>query len=73
MTGKKALTAPQKRVMEWMSKGWPATMNNGNSIDINGKRVCNIDTVTALIRAGLVVKDGQWSWKATEAGRKWVE
>lgn len=73
MTTKKALTVPQKRVMGWMSKGWPATMNNGNSIDINGKRVCNIDTITALINAGLVEKDGQWSWKATEEGRNWTE
>lgn len=73
MTKKIKLTEPQKRVMEWMSKGWPATMNNGNSIDINGKRVCNIDTITALIKAGLVEEDGRWCWKATAAGRKWTK
>lgn len=56
-----------------MSKGWPATMNGGHSIDINGKRVCNIDTITALIKAGLVEEDGRWCWKATAAGREWTE
>jgi hypothetical protein len=72
MTEKQKLTAAQKRVMEWMSKGWSASMNNRNSIEINGKRVCNVDTITVLIRAGLVKEDGRWSWKATEAGCAWT-
>lgn len=72
MTRQVKLTAAQQTVMEWMSKGWPATMNGRNSIEINGKRVCNIDTITVLIRVGLVEADGRWQWKATAAGRAWT-
>lgn len=71
MTKNLKLTAAQSRVMHLMSKGWPATMNGRNSIQINGERVCNIDTITVLIRAGLVEEDGKWQWKATTAGRAW--
>lgn len=72
MTKEIKLTEPQKRVMEWMSKGWPATIYGRNGIAINGKHVCNIDTITALINAGLVEADGKWQWKATVAGRAWT-
>lgn len=73
MTKKKQLTAAQKRVMGWMSKGWSAERSTTGSININGKRVCNIDTITALINAGLVEEDGRRSWKSTQAGRAWTD
>lgn len=69
MTKEIKLTETQKHVMEWMSQGWPATIYGSEGIEINGKRVCNINTITALINAGLMEADGKWQWKATEAGR----
>lgn len=73
MSANKPLTEPQKRVMRWMSKRWSAEIVQSNSIHINGKRVCNIDTMTVLVRRGLIAKDSQWTWKATAAGLAWTE
>lgn len=73
MSANKPLSEPQKRVMRWMSKRWSAEMAHTNAIHINGKRVCNIDTMTVLMKRGLIVKDTQWTWKATDAGLAWVE
>lgn len=67
------LTATQSRVMRWMSHSWRANLQHGAAVYINGKRVCNIDTMTALERLGLVVKDSRWTWQATTAGRNWSE
>jgi hypothetical protein len=36
---------------------------------INGKRVCNLDTMTVLERKGLVERDGAYYWRATEKGK----
>jgi Mn-dependent DtxR family transcriptional regulator len=37
---------------------------------VNGKRICNVDTMTALQRMGLVIQDDHRCWKATQAGRE---
>lgn len=63
------LTAPQKRVMKWLQGGWSAQKANGSAIHINGKRVCNIDTIMALKRMGLVQEDGSYYFVATDHGR----
>jgi len=67
------LTEAQKRVMRLMSKKWPAETGHGATVFINGNKVCNIDTMTALVRHGLVERDTRWSWKATELGLGWNE
>lgn len=48
------LTNAQKRVMMWLGKGWTSEPGAGTSIHVNGSRICNVDTLKALERMGLV-------------------
>ncbi|QMI49996.1 hypothetical protein MBR110_30035 (plasmid) [Burkholderia sp. MBR-1] len=62
------LTAAQARVMLWLSQGWVAEPGAGSTIIVNGRRICNVDTMTALYRAGFAARDEQGRWHATAAG-----
>lgn len=62
------LSAAQIRVMRWLSHGWQAYPHAGSTITINGKRVCNVDTMLALYRTGFASRDNQGLWQATPAG-----
>lgn len=64
------LTEAQKRVMKWLGRGWSARRSHGSAIEINGTRACNIDTIAALVRLGLVQQDSAGMWIGTEQGRK---
>lgn len=63
------LTDAQKRVMRWIGKGWQAVPGPGSVVTVNGKRICNTDTMTALSRAGFASQDAQGCWSATESGK----
>jgi hypothetical protein len=39
------LSPAQQRVMLWLSQGWGARVSHGSAVEINGKRVCNVDTM----------------------------
>ena len=65
------LTKPQRAVMNYLNKGWKAYVAYGNSVEVNGRRVCTTETMASLERAGLVVREGVAAWTATEAGRAW--
>lgn len=67
MSIEKKLSPVQHNVMTWLGKGWGAEPGSGSSIQINGKRVCNVDTMKSLERAGLVEQDEYRCWKATDA------
>lgn len=68
------LSEVQRRVLKWLGHGWTSEPGAGMAIHVNGKRCCNVDTMFALQRLGLVeqVSDrglklvGQW--KATKEG-----
>lgn len=68
------LTEAQRRVLKWLGHGWKSEPGAGMAIHVNGKRICNVDTMFALQRLGLVEQltdhdlmlVGQW--KTTEAG-----
>lgn len=64
------LSTAQKRVMKWLGRGWEAFPGCGVTVLVNGQRICNVDTITALIRIGLVEKTETPSWKATQEGRE---
>lgn len=51
------LTSAQARVMEWLSQGWSARVSHGSAVEVNGERMCNVDTMAALVRLGLVARD----------------
>lgn len=38
------LSPAQQRVMLWLSQGWGARVSHGSAVEINGNRVCNVDT-----------------------------
>ncbi|MEJ6003771.1 hypothetical protein [Paucibacter soli] len=63
------LTEAQKRVMKWIGKGWRTEPGAGSAVMVNGKRICNTDTMMALYRAGLVSKDDLGCWSATASGK----
>lgn len=62
--------------MKWLGYGWTSEPGAGMSIHVNGQRICNVDTLLALQRQGLVEQlDGPGphgkligQWKATDAG-----
>ena len=64
------LTTAQRRVMSWLGKGWTGRPAYGSVIEVNGQRICNVDTMMALQRMGLVEKDKDGQWAATENGKK---
>lgn len=65
------LSPAQQRVMLWLSQGWGARVSHGSAVEINGKRVCNVDTMTALARMKLVERETRAPyWMATAEGRK---
>lgn len=65
------LTSTQTRVMEWLSQGWSAWVSHGSVVEVNGERMCNVDTMAVLARLGLVSRDsGSGYWDATVAGKK---
>ena len=63
------LTPAQERVMMWLRGGWCTEPGAGSAVMVNGKRVCNTDTMMALARAGLVAQDTMGRWTATGLGR----
>lgn len=63
------LTEAQRRVMKWLGYGWEGQPGAGSAVMVNGKRLCNTDTMMALQRAGLVEQDEQRCRKAAQAGR----
>lgn len=72
----KTLSEAQRRVMKWLGNGWESEPGAGMSIHVNGKRICNIDSLHALERMGLVEqkltqgRKAVGEWKSTEAGRQ---
>jgi len=62
------LTAAQVRVMKWLALGWTAEPGAGSVLVVNGSRVCNIDTMNSLQRAGLAFVDVNRCWHATDSG-----
>lgn len=62
------LTSAQVRVMKWLSGGWVAEPGAGSAVMVNGSRICNVDTMQALYRAGYATRDDKGSWRATPSG-----
>jgi len=68
---KPKLSPVQTKVMLWLSQGWGARNSHGAAVEINGERVCNVDTMSALSRMSLVERESQHPcWVATDEGRK---
>lgn len=69
------LSEAQRRVMKWLGYGWTSEPGAGMAIHVNGKRICNVDTLHALERLGLVEqvvirgRKAIGEWQATQAGR----
>ena len=74
MKNKTKLSEAQRRVMKWLGYGWVSEPGSGMAIHVNGKRICNVDTLFALKRMGLVEQvvfngiEQIGEWKATQSG-----
>ena len=65
------LSPAQQKVMLWLSQGWGARVSHGSAVEINGKRICNVDTMAKLERLGLAERESRPPyWIATDEGRK---
>lgn len=65
------LSPAQMKVMHWLSQGWGARVSHGNAVEINGERICNVDTMIVLVRLGLAERETRAPyWMATAEGRK---
>ncbi|MBA9859483.1 hypothetical protein D7S81_25015 [Ralstonia insidiosa] len=62
------LTPAQARVMEWLAWGWVAEAGVGSAVIVNGSRICNVDTMQSLYRAGFATRDELGCWRATPSG-----
>lgn len=71
--GARPLTPAQRTVMQLLSQRRQAEVTLTGAVHIDGQRACNIDTMLALQRRGLVRKCDQWRWCATELGLAWKE
>ncbi|SEJ57869.1 hypothetical protein SAMN04244572_04940 [Azotobacter beijerinckii] len=68
---KPKLSPAQQKVMHWLSQGWGARVSSGTAVEINGERICNVDTMTVLVRLGLAERESRPPyWMATAEGRK---
>jgi predicted metalloenzyme YecM len=64
------LSPIQQKVVDYMRHGWRAYIEGVSVVYINGRKVCNLDTMTALERKGLVFRTGrQWEWNAGDVVR----
>lgn len=69
------LSSAQSRVMQWLGNGWTSEPGAGMAIKVNGKRICNVDTMFALKRMGLVEqimvngREAVGQWQATVDGK----
>ena len=61
------LSPKQEEVMSWLRNGHRAYIEGVSVVYINGKKVCNLDTMAALERRGLIVRSGQWGWEAARS------
>ena len=52
--------------MRWAKGGWTLYTEYGSTVTVNGQRICNLDTILALVRMGLIEQVEQWGWRATE-------
>jgi hypothetical protein len=62
------VTDTQFEVMKWLRGGWRALQNNGQTMEINGKKVCTEATMRALEKNGLVEKLDAYYWASTCLG-----
>jgi hypothetical protein len=65
------LSKTQIKVMSMLCHRWEAYSGGSCSVEINGKRVCNVDTMRVLLKLGLVTKTDNHTWAATAAGLEW--
>ncbi|MHB1371954.1 MAG: hypothetical protein ACYCW7_17400 [Pseudomonadaceae bacterium] len=69
----KRLSQTQLKVMKWLGNGWSALPGSGSAVMVNGRRICNVDTMQALERQGLVTKDEDRRWDATDHGKEFAK
>lgn len=62
------LTKKQAEVMKWVDGGHQIIRTSLllGSFEVNGKKLCNLDTIKALEKLGLIKQIGQRTWYRTE-------
>lgn len=65
------ISETQQRVLQLLNKGLPAQLSRGSAVEIDRKRVCNLDTMRALVRLGYAKQiTSPPMWMSTEIGRQ---
>ncbi|KRB74250.1 hypothetical protein ASE07_26760 [Noviherbaspirillum sp. Root189] len=63
------LSKTQKRVMALVGQGRPVEDGAEQGITMNGVHLCNHETMVVLRQWGLIVRDENGRWSATESGK----
>lgn len=58
------LTQAQMKVLRQLASGFTPVRGKGSSIQINDKKICNVDTITSLVKKGLLSD----TWQITTQG-----
>jgi hypothetical protein len=56
------LSQKQQQVMTWANGGWELVCAHGCAVYVNGVHICNLDSVTKLIKLGLLEQTGQFTY-----------
>lgn len=69
---KPKLNPAQRKVMPWLSQG--ARVFSGNAVEINGERICNVDSMTIPVRlslgVALILAGGLCAYLAVVSGQE---
>lgn len=69
----KKLTPKQAEVMTWLTGRWQPYVSHGAAVYVNGRRLCNLDTMVVLERRGFAEKVGRYQWRVTEKGGAYMK
>jgi hypothetical protein len=68
MSGTKKLTPRQAEVMTWLVGGHQPYLHSISTVYVNGQKLCNLDTMTALEKRGYAEKVTSCQWRITAKG-----
>lgn len=60
-------------VMTWMRGGWQPYIQAVSIVYVNGRKLCNLDTMTALEKRGFAERVSHLRWRITKAGGEYMD
>jgi len=67
MTDEVKLTQAQMKILRLIAGGFEANRGKGSAVVVDNRKICNIDTMTSLIKKG-VLEQIEGGWALTQDG-----